>query len=72
MRGTGSLENDADVILFVYREMVYCKKCRKREGSCELNHENNAEIIIAKHRGAIIGTVYLAYFGETMSFRDLT
>jgi len=72
MRGTGSLENDADVILFVYREMVYCKKCRKRDGSCERNHENNAEILIAKHRGGTIGTVSLAYFGETMSFKDLT
>jgi replicative DNA helicase len=72
MRGTGSLENDADVILFVYREMVYCKKCRKRDGSCERNHESNAEIIIDKHRGGTIGTVSLAYFGETMSFKDLT
>ena len=72
MRGTGSLENDADVLLFVYREMVYCKKCRRRDGSCERNHENNAEIIIAKHGGGTIGTVYLAYFGETMSFKDLT
>ncbi len=72
MRGTGSLENDADVLLFVYREMVYCKKCRRRDGSCERNHENNAEILIAKNRGGTIGTVYLAYFGETMSFRDLT
>jgi len=72
MRGTGSLENDADLILFVYREMVYYKKCRRRDGSCERNHENNAEIIIAKHRGGTIGTVYLAYFDETMSFKDLT
>jgi len=72
MRGTGSLENDADVLLFVYREMVYCKKCRRRDGSCERNHENNAEIIIAKNRNGTIGTVYLAYFGETMSFKDLT
>ncbi len=72
MRGTGSLDNDADLLLFVYREMVYCKKCRKRDGSCERNHENNAEIIIAKNRGGTIGTVYLANFGETMSFKDLT
>ena len=72
MMGTGSLENDADVLLFVYREMLYCKKCRRRDGSCERNHENNAEIIIAKHRGGTIGTVYLDYFAETMSFKDLT
>jgi len=72
MRGTGSLENDADLLLFVYREMVYCKKCRRRDGSCERNHENNAEILIAKNRSGTIGTVYLDYFGETMNFEDLT
>lgn len=72
LRGTGSLEDDADVILFVYRETVYCKKCRKRDGSCTRNHEREAEIIIGKNRRGTTGTVYLAYFGETMSFKDLT
>jgi replicative DNA helicase len=72
LRGTGSLDDDADVILFVYREMVYCKKCRKRDGSCSRRHENDAEIIIGKHRSGTIGTVYLAFFGETLSFRSLS
>ncbi len=72
LREAGSLENDADAILFVYRESVYCTKCRKRDGSCTRGHENNAEIIIAKQRSGAIGTVYLAYSGDTMSFKNLT
>lgn len=71
LRGTGSLEDDADVILFIYRETVYCKKCRRRDGSCSLNHKRNAELIIGKNRNGTIGTVELSYFGETLSFRSL-
>jgi replicative DNA helicase len=70
LMGTGSLDDDADVILFVYRETVYCKNCRKRDGTCALNHEKDAEIIIAKQRNGPDGTFYLSYSGETMSFKD--
>ncbi len=72
LRDAGSLENDADAILFVYRESVYCKKCRKRDGSCLHGHENIAEIIVAKQRSGAIGTVCLPYFDETLSFENLT
>lgn len=68
---TGSLEDDADVILLLYRETVYCKSCRMRDGSCVHNHERAAEIIIAKHKHGPVGSVYLNYYGETMSFEDL-
>lgn len=68
---TGSLEDDADVILLLYREAVYCKSCRIRDGSCVHNHERDAEIIIAKHKHGPVGSVYLNYYGETMSFEDL-
>jgi replicative DNA helicase len=71
LRGTGSLESDADVILFVYREAVYCKKCRRRDGSCSHNHERNAELIIAKQRNGPIGTVCLSYYGENLIFETL-
>lgn len=72
LRDAGSLENDADAIMFVYRASVYCTKCRKRDGSCMRGHENIAEIIIAKQRNGAIGTVCLAYCGDTMSFKNLT
>ena len=72
LRDADSLENDADAILFVYRESAYCKKCRRRDGSCMHGHENDAEIIVAKHRSGSIGSISLAYFGETLSFKNLT
>jgi replicative DNA helicase len=71
LRGTGSLEDDADVILFVYRDTVYCKNCRRRDGTCVHNHEHEAEIIIAKQKNGPIGTVCLAFFAENTSFKDL-
>ncbi|MDK9718900.1 MAG: AAA family ATPase [Trichlorobacter sp.] len=67
---TGSLEDDADVILFLHREAVYCKHCRRRDGSCVHNHERTAEIIIAKNKNGPIGTVYLDFYGETMRFEN--
>ena len=72
LRDAGSLENDADAILLVYRESVYCTKCRKRDGSCRRGHENIAEIIIVKMRNGAVGTICLAYCGDTMSFKNLT
>lgn len=71
LRGTGSLEDDADVILFVYRDTVYCKSCRRRDGSCVHNHERDAEIIVAKHKNGPIGSVFLKFNRETVSYEDL-
>lgn len=71
LRNTGSLEDDADLILFLYRETVYCKNCCRRDGSCVHNHEREAELIIPKHKNGPIGSVILSYFAETMSFKDL-
>lgn len=67
---TGSLEDDADVILFLHREAVYCKRCRRRDGTCVHNHERSAEIIVAKNKNGPIGTVYLDFYGETMRFEN--
>ncbi len=62
LRESGSLEQDADVVLFIYREDRY------RESS---DRRNIADIIIAKHRNGPVGKVEL-YFDETrVSFKDL-
>jgi len=62
LRGSGSIEQDADVVMFIYRE-DRIKKDSERQ--------NIADIIIAKHRNGPIGTVEL-YFDETRaSFRNL-
>ncbi len=62
LRESGSIEQDADVVLFIYREGVY-----KRDSE----RANIAEIIIAKHRNGPTGQIEL-YFDETkVSFRNL-
>lgn len=62
LRGSGSIEQDADVVLFIYRED------RVKKGS---ERPNIADIIIAKHRNGPIGKIEL-YFNEAqVSFKNL-
>ncbi len=64
LRESGSIEQDADVVLFIYR-----KDRDKSEPSLE--EENMAEIIIAKHRNGPLGTVKLKFDPEKVSFRSI-
>lgn len=62
LRESGSLEQDADVVMFIYREDRYRPETSRR---------NIADIMVAKHRNGPIGKVEL-YFDETrVSFRNL-
>ena len=62
LRETGAIEQDADVVLFIYREDRYRPDSTKK---------NIADIIIAKHRNGPVGKVEL-YFDETrVAFRNL-
>jgi len=70
LRESGAIEQDADVIMFVYREEVYCPKCKKNE-ECGENHRGAAEIIIGKQRNGPIGTVHLAFRGEYTRFENV-
>jgi len=79
LRESGSIEQDADVVLFVYREEYYLKNQEPKPGSTE--HETwkakmedifgKAEVIIAKQRHGPTGTVQLAFQGEYTRFSDL-
>lgn len=62
LRETGSLEQDADVVLFVYREDRYKEN---------VDNKNIAEIIIAKHRNGPLGHASLFFNEQLASFRDL-
>jgi replicative DNA helicase len=70
LRESGAIEQDADVIMFVYRDEVYCPKCKKNE-ECGENHRGAAEIIIGKQRNGPIGTVHLAFRGEYTRFENV-
>ncbi|MDO8602083.1 MAG: replicative DNA helicase [bacterium] len=64
LRDSGSIEQDADIVLFIYR------KDREKVG-LDPSEENVAEIIIAKHRNGPLGTVKLKFDQEIASFKNI-
>ncbi|MCS6961535.1 MAG: replicative DNA helicase [Deltaproteobacteria bacterium] len=63
LRESGAIEQDADIIMFLFREDFY--KNNQQEDSSSV-----AEIIVAKHRNGPTGTVKLAFLKETMMFEN--
>jgi replicative DNA helicase len=79
LRESGSIEQDADVVLFVYREEYYLQNKEPRPGTDEhakwmvemqLMH-GKAEVIIGKQRHGPTGTVQLQFDGSVTRFSDL-
>ncbi len=73
LRESGSIEQDADVVVFIYREDVYVRK-----EDWELSHPEgspypvgDAQIIIAKHRNGPTGTIHLRFRQKLARFEDL-
>jgi len=62
LRESGAIEQDADIVMFLYRDDYYNK---------ESEEKNVAEVIIAKHRGGSTGTVKLAWLGDYTKFANL-
>jgi len=62
LRESGAIEQDADLVMFLYRDDYYNPDTEKK---------NIAEVIIAKHRSGSTGTVELRWFGEYTKFVNL-
>ena len=62
LRESGSIEQDADIVMFIYREELY---------NPDTERKGIAEIHVAKHRNGPTGVVPLRFFPETTRFADL-
>ncbi|WP_375661666.1 replicative DNA helicase [Bartonella sp. CR127HXZ] len=79
LRESGSIEQDADIVLFVYREEYYLKNEEPKEGTAEYSKwqdameqaKGKAEVIIAKQRHGPTGIVPLAFQSDFTRFSDL-
>ena len=80
LRESGSIEQDADVVMFVYREEYYLERKQPKLGSIEhaewqskMNDVNGlADIILGKQRHGPTGTVKVEFEGIYTKFKDLT
>jgi replicative DNA helicase len=79
LRESGSIEQDADVVLFVYREEYYLERLMPAEGTPEFQGwqekmdraHGRAEVIIGKQRHGPTGTVDLQFEGRLTRFSNL-
>ena len=80
LRESGSIEQDADVVMFVYREAYYLERKQPKLGSIEhaewqskMNDVNGlADIILGKQRHGPTGTIKVEFEGIYTKFKDLT
>jgi replicative DNA helicase len=79
LRESGSIEQDADVVMFVFREEYYVERTKPSEGTAQFQEwmakmqmvAGKAEVIIGKQRHGPVGSVTLAFEGAYTRFSDL-
>jgi replicative DNA helicase len=79
LRESGSIEQDADVVMFVFREEYYVERQKPSEGTVEFTDwmakmqmvSGKAEVIIGKQRHGPVGTVQLAFESQFTRFGNL-
>jgi replicative DNA helicase len=62
LRESGAIEQDADVVMFLYRDDYY---------DAQSEHPGSAEVIVAKHRNGALDTVKLVWTAEHVAFRNM-
>ena len=71
LRESGSIEQDADIVMFIYRDEYYKNAESGDEDEAEkAANKGEAEIIIAKHRNGPVGTVKLLFQGNITKFKN--
>ena len=78
LRESGSIEQDADIVMFIYREEYYEERKKPMDGDPKMEAwiakmgklRNKTEIIVAKHRNGPIGNVVLRFDSATSKFQD--
>ncbi|KJV71544.1 dnaB-like helicase C terminal domain protein [Orientia tsutsugamushi str. UT76] len=79
LRESGSIEQDADIVMLIYRDEYYLSRSEPDPGTPEYTEwvtkqnkcYNTAEIIVAKHRNGPVGTVKLHYNSRYSKFGNI-
>ncbi len=70
LRESGSIEQDADIVMFIYRDEYYKNADSEEDDAQKAANKGEAEIIIAKHRNGPVGTVKLLFQGSITKFKN--
>ena len=70
LRESGSIEQDADIVMFIYRDEYYKNANDEEDAAEKAANKGEAEIIIAKHRNGPVGTVNLLFQGSITKFKN--
>ena len=70
LRESGSIEQDADIVMFIYRDEYYKNANDEEEMSEKAANKGEAEIILAKHRNGPVGTVKLLFQSNITKFKN--
>ena len=71
LRDSGSIEQDADIVLFLYRDEYYKDISGQESDPDAADSANTAEVIIAKNRHGSVGNVKMGWIGQFTKFRTL-
>lgn len=71
LRDSGSIEQDADIVLFLYRDEYYKDISGAQGEEGEGDSANTAEVIVAKNRHGSVGNVKMGWIGQFTKFRTL-